>query len=125
MKEILDFSTSVMWRNLKLIHMWTNFSFLHMFHVQNFEISPHDRFFLHGPGPLAHDKMLQLNLPTNIYKSSNNKSYQQKTTNLPTIKLNQQKSTNLPTIIYKSSNNKTVPTEIYKSPNKYLQIFQQ
>ena len=45
MKEILDFSTSVMWRNLKLIHMWTNFSFLHMFHVQNFEISPHDRFF--------------------------------------------------------------------------------
>ena len=69
--------------------------------------------------------MWQLNLPTNIYKSSNNKRYQQKTTNLPTIKLNQQKSTNLPTIIYKSSNNKTVPTEIYKSPNKYLQIFQQ
>ena len=95
-----------------------------MFHVQNFEISPHDRFFLHGPGPSARDKMWQLNLPTNIYKSSNNKRYQQKTTNLPTIKLNQQKSTNLPTIIYKSSNNKTVPTEIYKSPNKYLQIFQ-
>ena len=69
--------------------------------------------------------ILILNLPTNIYKSSNNKRYQQKTTNLPTIKLNQQKSTNLPTIIYKSSNNKTVPTEIYKSPNKYLQIFQQ
>ena len=36
--------------------MWTNFSFLHMFHVQNFEISPHDRFFLHGPGPSARDK---------------------------------------------------------------------
>ena len=89
MKEILDFSTSVMWRNLKLIHMWTNFSFLHMFHVQNFEISPHDRFFLHGPGPSARDKMWQLNLPTNIYKSSNNKRYQQKTTNLPTIKLSQ------------------------------------
>ena len=28
--------------------MWTNFSFLHMFHVQNFEISPHDRFFSTG-----------------------------------------------------------------------------
>ena len=56
MKEILDFSTSVMWRNLKLIHMWTNFSFLQMFHVQNFEISPHDRFFLHGPGLSACDK---------------------------------------------------------------------
>ena len=38
MKEILDFSTSVIRRNLKLIHVWTNFSFLHMFHVQNFEI---------------------------------------------------------------------------------------
>ena len=56
MKEISDFSTSVMWRNLKLIHVWTNFSFLHMFHVQNFEISPNDRFFLHGPGPWACDK---------------------------------------------------------------------
>ena len=37
--------------------------------------------------------MWQLNLPTNNYKSSNNKKYQQK-------------STNLPTNIYKSSNNK-------------------
>ena len=36
--------------------MWTNFSLIHMFHVQNFEISPHDRFFLHGPGPWARDK---------------------------------------------------------------------
>ena len=69
--------------------------------------------------------MWQLNLPTNTYKSSNNKKCQQKSTNLPTIKLYQQKSTNLPTNIYKSSNNKTVPTEIYKSHNKYLQIFQQ
>ena len=69
-------------------------------------------------------EILILNLPTNKYKSYNNKRHQQKTTNLPTIKLNQQKSTNLPTNIYKSSNNKTVPTEIYKSPNKYLQIFQ-
>ena len=50
--------------------------------------------------------MWQLNLPTNIYKSSNNKKYQQKSTNLPTIKLYQQKSTNLPINIYKSSNNK-------------------
>ena len=74
MKEILDFSTSVMWRNLKLIHVWTNFSFLHMFHVQNFEIFPHDRFFLHGPGSSARDKMWQLNLPTKNYKSSNNKT---------------------------------------------------
>ena len=29
--------------------------------------------------------ILILNLPTNIYKSSNNKKYQQKSTNLPTI----------------------------------------
>ena len=68
--------------------------------------------------------ILILNLPTNIYKSSNNKKCQQKSTNLPTIKLYQQKSTNLPTNIYKSSNNKTVqqkstnlPTNIYKSSN--------
>ena len=62
--------------------------------------------------------MWQLNIPTNIYKSSNNKKYRQISTNLPTVWQCQQKSTNLPTI-------KTVPTEIYKSSNKYLQIFQQ
>ena len=45
MKDISDFFTSVMWRNVKLIHMWRNFRFLHIFHVQTFEISPHDRFF--------------------------------------------------------------------------------
>ena len=56
LKEISDFSTSVMWRNLKLIHMWMNFRLLHICHVQKFEISPHDRFFLHGPGPWACDK---------------------------------------------------------------------
>ena len=31
--------------HLKLIQMWRNSSFLHMFHVQKFEISPHDTFF--------------------------------------------------------------------------------
>ena len=51
MKEISDFSTSVMWRNVKLIHMWRNFRFLHICHVHKFEISPHDRFFLHGHRP--------------------------------------------------------------------------
>ena len=30
MKEISDFSTSVMWRNVKLIHMWRNLKFLYM-----------------------------------------------------------------------------------------------
>ena len=46
-----------MWRFLKLIQLWINFSFLHMMiHVQKFEISPHGRFFLHGPGPWAGDK---------------------------------------------------------------------
>ena len=56
MKEISDFSTSVMWYNVKLIHLWKNFRFLNIYHVQKFEISPHDRFFLHGPGPWARDK---------------------------------------------------------------------
>ena len=28
--------------------MWRNFRFLHICHAQKFEISPHDRFFLHG-----------------------------------------------------------------------------
>ena len=39
-------------------------------------------------GCIEHVQVLQiliLNLPTNIYKSSNNKKYQQKSTNLPTI----------------------------------------
>ena len=27
-----------------------------MFHVQKFEISPHDRFFLHGHRPCVRDK---------------------------------------------------------------------
>ena len=56
MKEISDFSTSVMWWNVKLIHMWRNFRFLLISHVQKFEISPHDRFFLHGHRPCFRDK---------------------------------------------------------------------
>ena len=56
MKEIPDFSTSVMWWNVKLIHMWRNFRFLLILHVQKFEISPHDRFFLHGHRPCVRDK---------------------------------------------------------------------
>ena len=56
MKEISDFSTSVMWWNVKLIHMWRNFRFLLICHVQKFEISPHDRFFLHGHRPCVRDK---------------------------------------------------------------------
>ena len=31
---ISDFSTSVMWRHLKLLHMWRNFRFLHICHVK-------------------------------------------------------------------------------------------
>ena len=48
MEKFLDFSTSVMWRSLKLLHMWRNFRFLHTCHAYKFEISPHDNFFLHG-----------------------------------------------------------------------------
>ena len=40
MKDISDFSTSVMWWNVKLIHMLRNFRFLLICHVQKFEISP-------------------------------------------------------------------------------------
>jgi len=36
--------------------MWRNFRFLLIFHVQKFEISPHDRFFLHGHRPCVRDK---------------------------------------------------------------------
>ena len=56
MKDISDFFTSVMWRNVKLIHMWRNFRFLHIFHVQTFEISPHDRFFSTGTTRGTRDK---------------------------------------------------------------------
>ena len=87
-------------------------------------------------------RILILNLPTNIYKSTNNYWYQQKTTNLPTIELFQTnicirenykssnnknvpnkykgKTTNLTTKNYKSPNNKNVPTNIYKSTNNKL-----
>ena len=56
MKEISDFSTSVMWRNLKSPYMWRNFRFLHICYVQEFKISPHDRFFSTGTARCAHDK---------------------------------------------------------------------
>ena len=36
--------------------MWRNFRFLLICHVQKFEISPHDRFFLHGHRPCVRDK---------------------------------------------------------------------
>ena len=69
--------------------------------------------------------MWQLNLPTNNYKSYNSKRYQQKTKNLPTIKLSQsnikeklqiyqQKTTNLPTKklqIYQQKKTTNLPTE--------------
>ena len=41
---------------MKLIHLWKNFRFLNICHVQKFEISPHDRFFLHGHCPCVRDK---------------------------------------------------------------------
>ena len=43
--ETSNFSTSVMWRNLKLLNMGRNFRFLHICHAYKFEISPHDKFF--------------------------------------------------------------------------------
>ena len=45
-----------MWWNVKLIHMWRNFRYLLICHVQKFEFSPHDRFFLHGHRPCVRDK---------------------------------------------------------------------
>ena len=36
--------------------MWRNFRFLLICHVQKFEISPHDSFFLHGHRPCVRDK---------------------------------------------------------------------
>ena len=37
-------------------HNERDFRFLHICHVQKFEISPHDRFFLHGHCPCVRDK---------------------------------------------------------------------
>ena len=37
-------------------HNEGNFRFLLICHVQKFEISPHDRFFLHGRRPCVRDK---------------------------------------------------------------------
>ena len=38
------FSTSVMWRHLKFLHMWRNFEFPHNCHTWKAKISPHDNF---------------------------------------------------------------------------------
>ena len=43
--RISDFSTSVMWRQLKFLHMMRNFQFPHNCHTWKAEISPHDNFF--------------------------------------------------------------------------------
>ena len=42
MWRISDFSTSVMWRHLKFVHMWRNFQFPPNYHTWKAEISPHD-----------------------------------------------------------------------------------
>ena len=43
--DISDVSTSVMRRNLKLLHMWRKFRFLHICHVEKFEITPRVEFY--------------------------------------------------------------------------------
>ena len=45
MWRISDFSTSVMWRHLKFLHMWRNFQFSHNCHTWKAEMSLHDNFF--------------------------------------------------------------------------------
>ena len=45
MWRISDFSTSVMWRHLKFLHMWKNFQFPHNCHTWRAEIFPHDNCF--------------------------------------------------------------------------------
>ena len=44
MWRISDFSTSVMQRHLKFLHMWRNFQFPHNCHTWKAEICPHDNF---------------------------------------------------------------------------------
>ena len=43
--EILDLSTSFIWRYLKILPMWRNIRFLHIYHAKKSEIFPHDKFF--------------------------------------------------------------------------------
>ena len=45
MWRISDFSTSVMWRHLKFLHMWRNFQFPHNCHTWKAENSPNNNFF--------------------------------------------------------------------------------
>ena len=42
MWRISDFSTSVMWRHLKFLHMWRHFQFPNNCHIRKAEVSPHD-----------------------------------------------------------------------------------
>ena len=39
--EMLGIYTSVMWRNMKLLHMWRNVRFIHICPVKKFGITPH------------------------------------------------------------------------------------
>ena len=43
--EILDLSTSFIWRYLKILPMWRYIRFLHIYHAKKSEISPPDKFF--------------------------------------------------------------------------------
>ena len=47
--ETSDFSTSIMWRNLKLLNMWRNVRFLHICHVEKYETTPHVKKFQISP----------------------------------------------------------------------------
>ena len=53
--------------------MWRNFGFLLICHVQKFEISPHDRFSLHGHRPCVRDKYEVCPLPPTKKKQRDDK----------------------------------------------------
>ena len=53
--------------------MWRNFRFLLICHVQKFEISPHDRFSLHGHRPCVRDKYEVCPLPPTKKKQRDDK----------------------------------------------------
>ena len=48
-RETSDISTSIMWRNLKLLNMWRNVRFLHICNVEKYETTPHVKKFQISP----------------------------------------------------------------------------
>ena len=78
MWRISDFSTSVMWRHRKFLHMWRNFQFPYNYNTWKAEISPHDNFFSTN---IIRDKYQVCSISDGIYSFIGHAKFQYKQEN--------------------------------------------